>query len=402
MAYKLLSLDGGGSWAVLQLLTILDRYGNINGHNVLKKFDLVAANSGGSIVLAALCENWKIEQAIDLFRKKDLRNQIFSKNKFKERFFPVDYLRLLNINIGPKYSSKRKKEAFERLFPVCNSHRLKQIPDLIGKKSLKIIICTYDALNNKSVFFKSFKNEKYFDDVTLVQAIHASSNAPIQYFDFPARFKAKESEVFYDLWDGALGGFNNPSVVAVNEAIQAGVPCDNLSLISLGTGNIVTSMYAKEQYYKSKDTAIRFRHKKFNFRKIGEQLKFFSSSVMQQAKTILYQPPDWSNEISSTLIFGRNENYDKSRFIRLSPLIYCNENTSDEINNLIDSLSNLDMDLTSEKEIEMLMKCYMHWKNDRIYNQPITYRVNREGAIDSSKGTLRYTESMDEWKKYDM
>ncbi|MEH6618228.1 hypothetical protein [Maribacter arcticus] len=54
--YKILSPDGGGSWAIIQLLTLKDSYGNLNGHEILEKFDLVIANSRGNIVLAALAK----------------------------------------------------------------------------------------------------------------------------------------------------------------------------------------------------------------------------------------------------------------------------------------------------------------------------------------------------------
>jgi len=86
--YNILSLDGGGSWAIIQLLTLKDRYGNVSGHEILKKFDLVIANSGGSIVLAALAENWTLEKALTLFNDKTIRESIFSKNTFTDSFFP--------------------------------------------------------------------------------------------------------------------------------------------------------------------------------------------------------------------------------------------------------------------------------------------------------------------------
>ena len=41
MSYKILSLDGGGSWALIQARILQDIYGDIKGHELLKKFDLV-------------------------------------------------------------------------------------------------------------------------------------------------------------------------------------------------------------------------------------------------------------------------------------------------------------------------------------------------------------------------
>ena len=107
---------GGRSWAVIQLLTLKGRYGNLNGHEILRKFDLVIANSGVSIVLAALAEDYSIYKAITLFQNKKNREQIFHKNTFKDGYFPVDYLGLLNAGYGPKYSTTKKRRVLITFF----------------------------------------------------------------------------------------------------------------------------------------------------------------------------------------------------------------------------------------------------------------------------------------------
>ncbi len=209
--YKILSLDGGGSWAILQLLTLMDKYGDVNGHTVLRDFDLVIANSGGSIVLAALAEDWKLSHALKLFQDKAIRGRIFHTNTFKERFFQVDYLRLFGINLGPKYSSGKKKATFSDLFQATDNRQMSELPKFIGKESLKLVVVTYDALNNRAKFFRSFGAEKKdYDSVKLTQAINGSSNAPVQYFDFPVRFRARKSKVYFELWDGAGKEITSP------------------------------------------------------------------------------------------------------------------------------------------------------------------------------------------------
>lgn len=274
--YKILSLDGGGSWAIIQLLTLKDRYGNLNGHQILQKFDLIIANSGGSIVLAALAENYTLDKAIALFKEKRNRELIFHKNTFKDRYFPVDYLGLFNAGFGPKYSAKRKKEAFESLFPEIDKIQMDEFPKLIGKDSLKIVVATYDALNNRAKFFKSFSSNSEGDDsFRLTQAINASSNAPVQYFDFPARFKAKGSDIFYELWDGALGGFNNPILAGIIEAYKLGVDLKTIRVISLGTSNSLMSSDSKRDFWNWKQIALQFRRKKFHFSKWKPQFNFF-------------------------------------------------------------------------------------------------------------------------------
>jgi patatin-like phospholipase/acyl hydrolase len=70
MAYRILSLYGGGIWALIQIKALISLYNNdkgTSGHTVLKDFDLVAANSAGSIVLGGLLENLTLGGILALF-----------------------------------------------------------------------------------------------------------------------------------------------------------------------------------------------------------------------------------------------------------------------------------------------------------------------------------------------
>ena len=399
--YNILSLDGGGSWAIIQLLTLKDRYGNVGGHEILQKFDLVIANSGGSIVLAALAENWLLEDALSLFQNKKIRESIFSKNNFKNRFFPVDYLRALGIAFGPKYSSKRKIEAFKELFKEVDKRQMSELPAFIGKASLKLVVCTYDALNNRAKFFKSYPAEATdFDSVSLIQAIHGSSNAPVQYFDFPARFKAKNTDVYYELWDGALGGFNNPVLAGLIEAFKQGVKLDEVKVVSIGTGNKLMSIKAKEEFWELKQTAVQKRRKKLAFRQLIPQLKFFKETVLNQAKTILYQPPDWSNYVAMMFIKATSQHPVEEQIIRLSPLIHFDCNVPNESESLINTLYDLDMDLTNDEQIELLKQGYETWKAGDLLNQPLAFKVKRNNDVVYINGDQKYLEAMDRWRSW--
>jgi len=397
--YKILSLDGGGSWSLLQLLTLKDRYPDKTGHAILKEFDMVIANSGGSIILAALVEDWPLDKAIALFKEQKIREKIFSKNSFWERFFPVDYIK----SIGPKYSSKRKGKAFQKLFVESAKRQMNELPDFIGKPDLKLIVCTYDALNNRAKFFRSYGSGPYYDSVKLTQAIHGSSNAPIQYFDFPARFKAKNSGVFFELWDGALGGFNNPIAAGVIEAIKSGIPKDSITLVSLGTSNKSMSNDDKKKFYDIKQITIEQRFKKYKFWLWKPQLQFFKMAIVNQAKTILYEPPDWSNYVALMFLFG--EEYKNGldptqlkRFVRLSPMIHTDKNTLPEVEELLNTLYRMDMNLTKDEEIQKLEECYANWKEGKIPNQPIEYSITRDNELLPSFGHVKYNDGISDWK----
>ncbi|MEP2281213.1 patatin-like phospholipase family protein [Maribacter sp.] len=400
--FKILSLDGGGSWAIIQLLTLKDRYGNINGHQILQQFDLVIANSGGSIVLAALAENYTIDKAISLFKEQQNRELIFHKNSFKDRYFPVDYLGLFNAGFGPKYSAKRKKEAFESLFPEVDKVQMNELPRLIGKESLKLVVATYDALNNRAKFFKSFSsNPEGYDSVRLTQAINGSSNAPVQYFDFPARFKAQGSDIFYELWDGALGGFNNPILAGIIEAYKLGVDLKTIQVVSLGTSNSLMSADAKKDFWNWKQIALIFRRKKFAFSRWKPQLNFFKETVLHQAKTILYQPPDTANYIAMMFLKASTGMLLNDQIIRLSPLIHFDANTPNEVIPLVQELYKLDMDLTKDEEIESLINCFNAWKAGQLYNQPIEFKVERNNDLTLLQGDKWYQEGMDRWNSWE-
>ena len=77
MAYRILSLDGGGSWALVQARVLLDMYGDIRGHELLRKFDMAIGNSGGSLVLASLCNDMKLSEVIAVFRNRDQRKEVW-------------------------------------------------------------------------------------------------------------------------------------------------------------------------------------------------------------------------------------------------------------------------------------------------------------------------------------
>src|SRR5689334_9790504 len=109
--YRILSLDGGGSWALIQVMTLIDLYSakrdgtDVTGHQVLKKFDLAAANSGGSLTLAGLIMNWSLSDLLGLFMRQSMREQIFVATSFIAD--PIAHLTNL-VDFGPKYDTAAK------------------------------------------------------------------------------------------------------------------------------------------------------------------------------------------------------------------------------------------------------------------------------------------------------
>ena len=87
-----------------------------------------------------------------------------------------------------------------------------------------------------------------------------------------------------------------------------------------------------------------------------------------------------------------------SRFVRLSPLIHVDSQTSPATLALLEVLYGLDMNLTSDADIQKLKNCFAEWKLGNIPNQPIEYLVERNNDLVISIGHLTYNDAFKDWK----
>lgn len=88
VAYKILSLDDGGTWAPLLHGMALEEVfgGHTRGHDVLKQFHLVAASGGGAITLAELIlDRSPAAIAANWGSKAKWRKEIFAPTKWWRR-----------------------------------------------------------------------------------------------------------------------------------------------------------------------------------------------------------------------------------------------------------------------------------------------------------------------------
>jgi hypothetical protein len=79
------------------------------------------------------------------------------------------------------------------------------------------------------------------DNIALVDAVHASSNAPVTFFDAPAIVShpnAPAGDPPRRYLDGAMGGYNNPLMAGVVDAICLGVDPIDIHVLSIGTGTV--------------------------------------------------------------------------------------------------------------------------------------------------------------------
>jgi len=124
--YRILCLDGGGRWSLISIMALQAIFGErAKGHDILKGFDLVAANSGGSIVLGGLAENKSLAELLDLFCTS-------------QRLFPREPLFTLAglahslsrrfLHFGPKYDTATKLDRLQELMPEYGSTNLIDVP----------------------------------------------------------------------------------------------------------------------------------------------------------------------------------------------------------------------------------------------------------------------------------
>ena len=239
-----LSLDGGGSFAGVLAVALGRLYGDDTpGREIIRSFDLVAANSGGSIVLAALCCNYTPRQVAGFYADAATVRQMYSP-RWSEVFKPITPLRLL----FPPYSSSGKQKALATLLdrnrqpgePLPSRIPLVEWPRILGSK-VKFLITAYDYDMERGAFFRSDARSpakstaRHADSsVTLVEAMHASTQGPILYYGEPAEVGGRR------YWDGGLAGYNNPVLAAVVEAL-ANFPgrAQDLQVLSLGPGVVM-------------------------------------------------------------------------------------------------------------------------------------------------------------------
>lgn len=370
MAFRILSLDGGGSWALIQVRALIDLYGaDAQGHDVLGNFDLVAACSGGSLVLAGLVENLPLPDILQYFRDEPKRRSIFSPT---QNIIEGTVRRALGI--GPKYSAAAKLPALLALLPNSGAAPLAGAMAGVagpGGNPVHLLIVGFDYDSNRAAFFRSAASGRpgvwgasEAANLSLAAAVHASTNAPLNYFDAPAVLPGVADR----FWDGGITGCNNPCVAAVVEALTLDQDAHDIVVLSLGTGNVVLPMAAPGA------APAAFEAERPDPSLIADLRKL--------ATAILDDPPDAASFIAHA-ITGANAGLPPpldSHVVRMNPLISprsangrwaAPEGWSDaQFRHLCD----IDMDAVEPTDVLYVDSYCSYWLADQAPNQPIRMR----------------------------
>lgn len=395
MPYNILTLDGGGSWAIIEVEALIDLYGiNSTGHQILAHFDMVAANSGGSLVLGGLVEDKSLSDIRNLFLDETQRRSIFSRT----RDFGDQTLRAL-AGIGPKYSAAAKLAALERLLPNSGTKPVEGIAaamNITGKNGapLHLLIAAFDYDHNRAAFFRSAwagRGGEWGDGapstMTLAGAIHASSNAPVNYFDAPAEYPGVPGR----FWDGAVTGCNNPILAALTEAIVLGQSPADVRVLSLGSATVLLPVAALGAQ------ATPFEAARGDSGTVADLRKLSTS--------ILDDPPDAATFIAHAITGGSQGLPEGavSRVVRLNPLISPMRSPSGSWTApsgwtapQFRFLAGIDMDAVDQNEVAYIQDLATYWISDDVRNQPI--RIDGT-TLEAEIGYSKFSEAKTAWSR---
>ena len=392
--YRVLSLDGGGPWAVTQVKALMDLFGaGTSGWDVLREFDLVAANSAGSIVLGCLIEDLALADIVnDLFFNQAVLLSIFSKTSSIE-----DKILEAVAHIGPKYSAEKKLPALQSALPGQGNKVLSEAISGVLCHSgtgapVHLLIVGFDYDRCKAKFFRSAPaSGAYFGTgapttLTLAEAIHASTNAPVNYFDAPAMYLDNPG----NYWDGAIAGFNNPVLAGVTEAIALGNDPSDVIALSLGTGTVALPWPTTEKgspYVQQPS-------------KTG-----LLNDLAKLAGSILDDPPDLATYVAHVLTGGPAgvPAAAGSRVVRMNPLV---SPMKDPVSGqwtapagfttaqqFLD-FAEIPMDAIDPTQVTSIANYAQSWLTDQTYNQPI--RMDTD-TLSCELGQLQYSAAKAAW-----
>ncbi|MBY0443891.1 MAG: patatin-like phospholipase family protein, partial [Burkholderiales bacterium] len=297
----------------------------------------------------------------------------------------------------PRFSTAQKHQALIALFKRYGANFMRDI-QIIGKNNQPIlfVFVSYDYDRDRAKFFRSWPSlagaiTSPYLDISLVDAVHASSNAPIQFFDQPAQIAGGQ------YWDGGLTGYNNPVLAAAAEAIAANWGKDQIAILSIGTGSAMLPLLNTRN---NNEPSVLFKE---------QQISSTKNDIKKIAATILADPPDSHTFLAHLLIGGRLPlAIDEcpiidSGLVRLNPLIQANGNSEDgwTLPDGLDEaqfkrLIHLDMAVVAQQDIDLIVHFCDLWMQDKVHNQSI--RSGKDFICEI--GFARFSDAIRKWQSY--
>jgi hypothetical protein len=404
MTFRILSLDGSGPWSLVQIMTLIDLYRSggalLSGHQVLRDFDLVVANSGGAVVLGGLLKDLPLGDIQKYFEDPALRQALFPRAPRGLRARLLDRI----SGIGPRYSSARKLDGLRRI--LNDGPGEPGIADLTvdalkarTRLPTQIMITAFDYDRRREVVFRSNVKSRAADFAlppiaTLAEAIHASTTAPLDFFDAPAAVSRGRR-----CWDGAVGGTANPVLAGIAEALANGIEPQAIQVLSIGTGGLVLPLAGGNE---DKATGKLVQRRSTPGR--ARDMKKFAGAILDD-------PPDAASLLAH-LALGQavpkeaGECVGDGALVRMNPLIQpihvpngwvrpAGLIEADDASDEFLRLRRLPLDAVGDADIQLIRKFCTLWHNDAVLNQPI--RANGD-TFACEIGQRWYSEAKGQWQ----
>lgn len=398
---RILSLDGGGTWALLQIQALIELFPRARtGRDVLRQFDYAAANSGGTLVLAGLIEDLPLLALRDLFLDETARKAIFV------RLPP--WKRVLRIfGFGPQYDADDKLAGIARYAPQTGNRPISELGAAVSAttgRPFQFLMLSFDYDRRRAVFQRSDAGSAAASNAapavpSLAQAVHASTNAPVNYFDAPAAFALWDGDIGTSrgrrFWDGAIGGYNNPALAALVEVMaRPDRPAlSDVTLLSIGTANVALPLATQ---YPGADPLVVEPYAS----------QSLIHDVGQIATAVLDDPPDAASFIAHVWLGGRLPDaahpvVENGPVVRLNPLVQPLRTSSGTLAlpggmdaTTFRRLRELPMDAVAQDDVLLIRSFGEQWLAGLIPNQPV--RANSY-SLAPEIGFARYRPAANAW-----
>ncbi len=234
MTFKILSLDGGGVRGVMAariLQKVEQQIQESKGQSLQEYFDLIAGTSTGSLIAAAVVSGMDSNQVLNLYKNETL--EIFPyQTRWSRKRLPL----IAKYGISaPKFSNQGLINVMQK-YLVKNQVPIK-IKDVVKPN---ILIVAYNMYKDDPSFFVN-QDSLWYSDIPLWEICVSSASAPTY---FPP-YELKGQDKSYPYIDGGVAA-NNPTLAAVGYAIKLGHKLEEISVISIGTGE-TTNAYTFEK-----------------------------------------------------------------------------------------------------------------------------------------------------------
>lgn len=385
MTYKILTLDGGANWSLLQCMALDALYPGMRGREILGRFNMVAANSGGSLVLAGLLKDQTATEILASFDNPDSPTSLFVKLPLLARLPSL-------LGLGPRYSTAKKGERIRSSLDAIHDRAMCNLADLFPDptKAPKIFVIGFDYDRLRAMFFRSYNTRagQTASTDSLVDAVNASSTAPVIFFDKPAVVGDQR------YWDGAIGGYNNPVLAAVVEALIDNARATEIAVLSLGTGR--TSHVPLDHPIKAGPPEFFVRRGRACL--LGD--------IRKVAGSILDEPPDAAGYAAYVMLgnaVAANSEQRRATLVRLNPSIQpvLSGKAWKAPTGLspyeLKTLMNLPAALTSGDAVARVKTLGRKWIEGLVPNEPIRW----DKDLNTSIGDRTFKEGREHWRLFD-